>query len=167
MAHGLNLSRVEQTGATEAGGQNGAPRCTVETHANQPFSALLKSGTELEQNLSRLERSGADQLVAPVLQLGGYYIPPLTGGQLEHPDQLPRTGAEQDWQAAWSNPTAHYDGPAHDTNDLEALAAFWTEALTTVRASMRTRWPDYRGKVPAGLAAAIIDDIEAKGAACS
>lgn len=67
----------------------------------------------------------------------------------------------------WLDPTAHYDGPAHDTNDLEALATFWTEALNTDRASMRARWPDYRGKVPAGLAAAIIDDIEAKGATCS
>lgn len=68
----------------------------------------------------------------------------------------------------WLDPTAHYTGPVdHDATDLEALAAFWTEALTTDRATMRTRWHEYRGKVPAGLAAAIIDDVEAKGVVCS
>lgn len=71
---------------------------------------------------------------------------------------------------AWLDPEAYYDGPVDaDLSNLDPrdTAAFWTEAETHDRASMRTRWPDYRGKVPAGLAAAIIDDIEAKGATCS
>ena len=63
-----------------------------------------------------------------------------------------------------------YTGPVDaDLSNLDPrdTAAFWAEALThkaAVRASMRQRWPDYRGKVPDALARDLINDIEAKGA---
>lgn len=58
-------------------------------------------------------------------------------------------------ERCWSDPEAYYDGPI--TADLSGLdpndtAAFWTEALTTDRATLRTRWPAYKGKVPDALA---------------
>lgn len=77
-------------------------------------------------------------------------------------------------ETLWLDPTAPYDGPVDaDLSDLDPrdTAAFWSEAEThtsaTVRASMRPRWPDYRGKVPPDLAAIIIDDIEARRSQCS
>lgn len=76
---------------------------------------------------------------------------------------------------AWADPTAYYTGPVDadlsgHPNPFEAATAIFTfaaEAQTTDRASMRTRWADYRGKVPPDLARNIIDDIEARGATCS
>lgn len=73
----------------------------------------------------------------------------------------------------WSDPEAYYDGPidadlSAGTNPFEtatAIFAFATEAQTSNRNAMRQRWPEYRGKVPAGLARIIIDENE--GAACS
>lgn len=75
--------------------------------------------------------------------------------------------------ALWSDPEAYYDGPVDadltgTTNPFEAataIFAFATEAQTSNRNAMRTRWPEYRGKVPADLARIIIDENE--GAACS
>lgn len=65
-------------------------------------------------------------------------------------------------EALWSSPTAYYDGPI--TADLSGLdpndtAAFWQEALTTDRATMRTRWPAYKGKVPDALARDIVEGV--------
>nr|DAL40987.1 MAG TPA_asm: hypothetical protein [Caudoviricetes sp.] len=75
--------------------------------------------------------------------------------------------------ALWSDPEAYYDGPVDaDLSDLDPrdTVAFWAEAESnsaTVRAAMRPRWTEYRGKVPPDLARIIIDDIEARGATCS
>ncbi|SMC96955.1 hypothetical protein [Novosphingobium sp. B1] len=72
----------------------------------------------------------------------------------------------------WLNPDAYYTGPVDadlstHTDPFEAaqaIFAFTTEAKTTDRTAMRTRWPEYRGKVPPELAAQIIDANEARSA---
>jgi len=66
-------------------------------------------------------------------------------------------------EACWTDPDTHYTGPAFDCAP-EPLAAFWQDALVHTRAEMRTRWPEYRGKVPDGLAGVIVSDVEASGA---
>lgn len=71
--------------------------------------------------------------------------------------------SQPDWAALWSDPEAYYDGPIDadlSCSDLTALASFWSEAQHNDRATMRTRWPEYRGRIPNQLAAQIIDDIE-------
>lgn len=82
---------------------------------------------------------------------------------------------QPDWEREWLDPEAYYTGPvdtdlsAHP-NPFEAAAAifsFTTEAQTTDRTAMRTHWPEYRGKVPAELAAKIIDANEARRSQCS
>lgn len=68
--------------------------------------------------------------------------------------------------------TEFYTGPvdadlSEHPNPFEAaraIFAFTTEAQTNDRATMRTRWPEYRGKVPPELAAQIIDANEARSA---
>ncbi len=53
------------------------------------------------------------------------------------------------------------DLSTHDlTQTLPAIAKFWTDALIHDRATMRTRWADYRGVVPDALAGAIVSDVE-------
>lgn len=49
-----------------------------------------------------------------------------------------------------------HDVPIHHA---KALAAFWQEALTTDRATLRTRWPAYKGKVPDALARDIVEGV--------
>jgi len=63
-------------------------------------------------------------------------------------------------EACWTDPDTHYTGPAFDCAP-EPLAAFWQDALTHTRAEMRNRWPEYRGKVPDGLAGVIVSCVEA------
>lgn len=41
----------------------------------------------------------------------------------------------------------------------KAIFAFTAEALTTDRATMRTRWPAYKGKVPDALARDIVEGV--------
>ena len=68
----------------------------------------------------------------------------------------------------WLNPDAYYTGPVdHEVTDLEALAQFWSAAETETVATMRTRWPEFRGRVPNQLAADLISDIEARRSQCS
>ena len=63
--------------------------------------------------------------------------------------------------------TAYYTSPidvdlSATTNPFEAaiaIFAFTTEALTTDRATMRTRWPAYKGKVPDALARDIVEGV--------
>lgn len=72
--------------------------------------------------------------------------------------------------AIWLDPTTPYDGPVDadlSDYDMRDLAAFWAEAQTETRATMRERWPEYRGKVPADLAAQIIDANETRRSQCS
>lgn len=52
-----------------------------------------------------------------------------------------------------------YDLSGLDPNDT---AAFWQEALTTDRATLRTRWPAYKGKVPDALARDIVEGCNAR-----
>jgi hypothetical protein len=70
----------------------------------------------------------------------------------------------------WLDPEAPYTGPidadlSGHTDPFEAARAifdFTTEAQTQTRATMRQRWPEYRGKVPPDLARTIIDANEAR-----
>jgi hypothetical protein len=50
------------------------------------------------------------------------------------------------------------------TLDFRDVGRFWQDALTHTRAEMRTRWPEYRGKVHDGLAGVIVGGVEASGA---
>ncbi|OYZ07703.1 MAG: hypothetical protein B7Y36_19010 [Novosphingobium sp. 28-62-57] len=43
---------------------------------------------------------------------------------------------------------------------LTAIFAFTTDAQTSNRQTMRDRWPEFRGLVPAGLAKVIVDANE-------
>lgn len=47
--------------------------------------------------------------------------------------------------------------PIHDCTDMKALASFWRDAVNLDRATLRTRWPAYKGKVPDTLARDIVE----------
>lgn len=85
--------------------------------------------------------------------------PPLGGAQCHaHAPTV-----TEDWDKLWSDPEAYYDGPVDadlSGSDLTALASFWSDAQHSNRVTMRTWWPEYRGRIPNQLAAQIIDDIE-------
>ena len=75
---------------------------------------------------------------------------------------------QPDWEREWLDPDAYYTGPvdadlsAHPNpfEAAQAIFAFTTAAQTNDRATMRQRWPEFRGRIPNQLAAQIIDDIE-------
>lgn len=91
---------------------------------------------------------------------------PLKGSAAASAPRASLQGIGEIDEALWSDPKAYYDGPiTADLSDLDPrdTAAFWQEALTTDRATLRTQWPRFKGKVPDGLAADLVSDIHGRG----